>query len=165
MSKLPSFRLSNEGPNRQAFAVHFGRLEDRNAPRIRYPFLSWGLAAINLRYPCLSAPTYPTPSADLTGMIMDQNQHFCDRKERMTPHNLLQGAADAWHHAPSHQAEHCLQGFLGGFVHWTVPSRPPNGMHHVRGALNSWGTTPVQDSAESKAARHLDSPPTEVLST
>jgi hypothetical protein len=24
--------------NRQAFTMHFGRLEDRNAPRIRYPF-------------------------------------------------------------------------------------------------------------------------------
>jgi hypothetical protein len=31
-------------------------------------------------------------------MIVDQNQHFClldhDRKERITAHNLLQGAAD-----------------------------------------------------------------------
>jgi hypothetical protein len=49
VSNLPGFRLSSEKPNRQAFAVHFGRLEDRNAPRIRYPFLSWGLAAMNPR--------------------------------------------------------------------------------------------------------------------
>jgi hypothetical protein len=27
----------------------------------------------------------------------------------MTAHNLLSGAVDAWHHAPSHQATHCLQ--------------------------------------------------------
>ena len=31
MSKLPSFRLSSERPNGQAFAVHFDHLEDRNA--------------------------------------------------------------------------------------------------------------------------------------
>ena len=49
-------------------------------------------------------------------------------------------------------------GGFEGFVHWTVPSRPPNGMHHVRDALDSWATTPVQDSAEGKATRHLDSP-------
>ena len=45
--------LGSAAPNRQAGAVHFGRLEDRNSPRIRRPFLSWGLAAIN--------PTEPTP--------------------------------------------------------------------------------------------------------
>jgi hypothetical protein len=42
MSKLPGFGLSSEGPNRLAVAVHFGRLEDRNAPRM-------GLAAISPR--------------------------------------------------------------------------------------------------------------------
>ena len=38
--KLPGFGLNSERPNRQAFAMYFGRLEDRNAPRIRRPFLS-----------------------------------------------------------------------------------------------------------------------------
>ena len=47
---------------------------------------------------------------------------------------------------------------FGGCGDWTVPSRPPNGIHHVRDALNSWATTLVQDSAESKATQHLDSP-------
>jgi hypothetical protein len=53
----------------------------------------------------------------------------------MTAHILTQGAPDA-----------CI-----------IPSRRPNGMHHVRDALRSW-VTPVQDSAESKATRHHDSP-------
>jgi len=34
VSKLPGCGLSSEGPNRLAIAVHFGLLEDRNAPRI-----------------------------------------------------------------------------------------------------------------------------------
>jgi hypothetical protein len=53
--------------------------------------------------------------------------------------------------------QHRLQG-VWGCEYWTVPSRPPNGTHHVRDTLNSWATTLVQDSAESKATRHLDSP-------
>ncbi len=56
-------------------------------------------------------------SADLTGMIVGPEPTLLppghDKKERMTAHNPLQGAADAWHHAPSHRAEHCLQGAWG----------------------------------------------------
>jgi hypothetical protein len=47
VSNLPGFGLSREKPNRQAFAVHFGRLEDRNAPTFS-PFLletpRWGIS-------------------------------------------------------------------------------------------------------------------------
>jgi hypothetical protein len=48
VSKLPGFGLSSEGPNRLAVAVHFGRLEDRNAP----PHGVSGPSAL----------AYPTPS-------------------------------------------------------------------------------------------------------
>ena len=58
---------------------------------------------------------------------------------------------------PPHIKQYRLQG-VWGYGHWTVPSRPLNGMHHGRDALNSWATTLVQDSAEHKATRHLDSP-------
>ena len=39
--------LSSEEPNRQAFAVHFGRPEDRNAPRIPYHMVSWPSTQLN----------------------------------------------------------------------------------------------------------------------
>ena len=74
----------------------------------------------------------------------------------MAAHNLLQGAVDAWHHAPSHQA--ALSARFGDVGIGQSHPVPPNGTHHVRDALNSWATTPVQDSAESKATQHLDSP-------
>jgi hypothetical protein len=45
VSKLPGFGLSGKGQNRLAVAVHFGRLGDRNAPRM-------GLAAISPRHLC-----------------------------------------------------------------------------------------------------------------
>ena len=44
-----------------------------------------------------------------------------------------------------------------GFGGWGLDSSILSA-HHVRDALNSWATTLVQDSAESKATQHLDSP-------
>jgi hypothetical protein len=82
-----------------------------------------------------------------------------DRKERMTVHNFLHGAADA--------LALCILAsnralFYGGLEHWIAPSRPPNGMYDVRDALRSWAT-PVRDSAEGKAMRHFDTPSAEGL--
>jgi hypothetical protein len=68
----------------------------------------------------------------------------------MAAHNLLQGAVDAWHHAPSHQAALSAGGL--GMSH---PVRPTE---CITSEMSCWATTPVQDSAESKATRHLDSP-------
>jgi hypothetical protein len=45
VSKLPGFGLNDKGQNRLVVAVYFGRLRDRNTPRM-------GLAAISLRYLC-----------------------------------------------------------------------------------------------------------------
>jgi hypothetical protein len=55
---LPGFGLSSEGPNRRAVAVHFGRLEDRNAPRMR----SRGHQPSHIQpHPCEEIyPCYPT---------------------------------------------------------------------------------------------------------
>jgi hypothetical protein len=63
----------------------------------------------------------------------------------------------AWHYAPSHQAASSA----GGLGMWALDSPIPSAQRNAsrpRDALNCWATTLVQDSAESRATRHLDSP-------
>jgi hypothetical protein len=58
VASLPRLGGSREIPNNQAFDVHFGGIEDRNASRIQYPFPLSGLASMN-----------PHPSALVSNII------------------------------------------------------------------------------------------------
>jgi hypothetical protein len=78
---LPGLGLSSEGPDRLAVAMHFGRLEDRNAPRMG----SRGHQPSHIqRHPCKEIhPCYPT-TIGVSGDVGIGQSHPVRPTERIT---------------------------------------------------------------------------------
>ena len=132
-SKLPSFRFSSKSTS---LCYIFQPPRGWNTPRIWYPFLSWGLVAINLRYPRPSALAYPTPSANSTGIIIDQNQHFC---------LLVMTGKREWHHKISFRMLQ-MPGIMRPSINQSIVCK-------VLGLLGVWGLC-IVDSPISSAQRY-----------